>query len=109
MYLLEALIINSLFIIGLYEASEHQPLLAKISNWLEAHLAWWLYAPVLGCVYCMASIWGTIFFALNLYLKAKGTWQAVEILQFWYLPFYMGALSGLTYLLYDFLLYCRGK
>lgn len=95
-------VLNSLFIIGLYEASESGRVLSGIHDWMEQYLPMWLYKPVLGCVYCMASVWGSILFIgvyYPLYLQNY-------FLLLW-LPIHIGAVSGLNYLLYEMILFYR--
>ncbi len=96
------IIINSLFIIGLYEASESGRILSGVHDWMERHLPMWLYKPILGCVYCMASVWGCVlflFFYYPLYLQNY-------LLVYWLLV-HIGAVSGLNYLLYEMILFFR--
>lgn len=62
------MIIISLFCAGLYRAAEPGMLLSRFHAWAETNIKpKWMYSPVIGCVYCMASIWGTIvYFSLEL-------------------------------------------
>lgn len=94
---MELVIMNSLFIIGLYEATEPGNLLASIHDFMETRFPSWLYKPILGCVYCMASFWGSLF-----YLIYYTYHPFVEGFVFFYWFFYIGAVSGCTYVLYGF-------
>lgn len=94
--------INSLLIIGLYEATEQGRALSQLHDVLERRLPDFLYKPLLGCVYCMASVWGSIFFLFYFYPLYQ-----VEIYVLLYLPFHILAVSGLNYLLYDMVLFFR--
>ncbi|OJJ15284.1 hypothetical protein BKI52_38355 [marine bacterium AO1-C] len=90
--LLILLFINALCIVGIYEAAaQPKRLLYNVKAYLEAKLPYKIFAPILGCVYCMASVWGTLFFAMCLFLEIIPLkWGIV-----W--PFYIAALSGLIH------------
>ena len=71
------LIINSLFIVGLHHATTYEltrfgdvlktesRLLWPLRYYAEQYLTTWIYKPLIGCVACMASFWGTIFFVVQ--------------------------------------------
>ncbi|WP_299454994.1 hypothetical protein [uncultured Microscilla sp.] len=86
------LFINTLCIIGIYEAAaQPKRILYPIKTYLEAKLPYKVFAPILGCVYCMASVWGTLFLAMSIFLEILPLkWGIV-------LPFYIAALSGLIH------------
>lgn len=70
-YLINMVII-SLFCAGLKQATEPGMLLCRLNDWLwhfaGADPAWWYY-PILGCVYCFASLWGSaIYWLLELFV-----------------------------------------
>lgn len=94
--------INSLLIIGLYEATEQGRLLSRLHDVLEQRLPDYLYKPLLGCVYCMASVWGCVFFLFYFYPA-----YLAEMYLMLCLPFHVLAVSGLNYLLYDMVLFLR--
>lgn len=77
-YLINILII-SLFCAGLAKSTEQGMILEGLYKWLHFRLPEWLFLPILGCVYCMASVWGTVLYWL-LETKvwgfeiAPGTW-----------------------------------
>ena len=74
----ELFIFNSFFIIGIsyvfsYELDtgrEGSPtykihpigLLGKLGHFIEELIPEWLFTPLLGCVKCMPTIWGTLIF-----------------------------------------------
>lgn len=90
--LLILLFINALCIVGIYEAAaQPKRILYSVKTYLEAKLPYKIFAPILGCVYCMASVWGTLFFAICLFLEILPLKWAI----IW--PFYVAALSGLIY------------
>lgn len=81
--LIEILIL-ALFCNGLtYAASE-----GYLLHWFYKRMSkapTWVFNPVIGCIYCMASFWGiVIHFALN--------FSAIELKTFIYLPIVM--ISG---------------
>jgi hypothetical protein len=54
------IIIIALICNGLSIATNERMILYKVDIWLESKLPIWIYKPLLGCVNCMASIWGTV-------------------------------------------------
>lgn len=109
MSFLELIFMNALFIIGLYEATEPGRILANLHDFLEERLPDWIYKPMLGCVYCMASVWGTLLFVLATFIDFKRGFIQPEWYRFIYLPIYIVALSGLVYLLYGIFSSSREK
>jgi len=103
----DVLIINALFIIGLHESAKPSFILYKVSELTEKVLPSWLYAPLLGCVYCMASVWGIVFYAITFVKLAifPEKWLA------WlgWLPVYILALNGLVHLGYELLCFLRNR
>lgn len=55
--------IMACFCFGVYKASRPGMLLGKIASFSSDKLGW-LNKPLFGCIYCMASIWGTISYVL---------------------------------------------
>lgn len=73
-------------------ATEPNMILEKVNDWLSENLPMYLYKPLIGCVYCMASIHGAL-----LYL----TYFNIGLI---YLPLFMVcgiAVNALTYNLID--------
>ncbi len=58
------IIVISLFCYGIHIASEPGMLLSSIAEWFEKKLPVFWYKPLFGCVYCMASVWGTAGYVL---------------------------------------------
>lgn len=52
----------SLFIFGLWNAAQKGFILHRLDNYAEAYLPEFLYKPLIGCVLCMASIWGGSYY-----------------------------------------------
>jgi hypothetical protein len=99
---LALIFINSLFIIGLYEATESGRILAGIHDFLENYLPDLIYKPLLGCVYCMASVWGSALFLVYYY----PIYTQNYFLLGWLLV-HIGGVSGLNYFLYEMILFFR--
>jgi len=59
------IILIALICNGISIATNERMILYKVDIWLEAKLPIWIYKPLLGCVNCMASIWGT---AIHFYM-----------------------------------------
>lgn len=53
-----------MFCNGLRHLTEAGMLLHSLHNWCEVKLPEWVYMPVIGCIYCYASFWGTIIYWL---------------------------------------------
>lgn len=77
---------NMLFIIGLNRTTEEGMIFEKLGTYCDSVLGSFWNKPVVGCPPCMASLHGTYFFAI------------FSGLSLMYLPFYVLALSGLTYI-----------
>jgi hypothetical protein len=59
MKILIELLIIGFFCNGLSYATNEGMILFKPHQWLERKLPTWIFKPLIGCVNCMASIWGT--------------------------------------------------
>lgn len=105
--MIELLFINAFFIVGLYEASEAGGILEKPHDFLERNLPEIIYKPILGCVYCMASVWGSLFFLFNQFLDFNTGQNIFQWYKLLYLPFYIAALSGFIVLIYGMILYLK--
>lgn len=57
MNLLIEILILSIFCNGLYIAAEDHMILEKFRRFMEKRPKW-IYKPIIGCIYCMASFWG---------------------------------------------------
>lgn len=55
------LIINSLFIFGLKYSTQPSEILGNLGLYAST-LPNWISKPLLGCLMCMSSIWGLVFF-----------------------------------------------
>jgi hypothetical protein len=104
---LEVLVFNMLFIIGLHESTKPGFILDSVNIFLEKILPSWVYAPLLGCVYCMSSVWGIVFYSL-FFLKID-TFQDNWFKQVGWLPVYILALHGLVHLGYELLCFLRNR
>lgn len=75
---MEHALLLSLFIAlvtnGLYKASGEGMILHPFDRALYHFLPSWLYMPIIGCVPCMASVWGTLVFALHWLLYTSLSW-----------------------------------
>lgn len=90
-------LVNSLFIWGLYAASQYsfnheneivdKEILWKLKYYAEK-LPHNLGKPLILCPICMSSVWGTIFFLCYNYNY------------YYYLPIYIICLAGLQYIIY---------
>jgi hypothetical protein len=107
MLFIEVLIINMLFIIGLHESTKPSFILYKLNELLERGLPNWFYAPLLGCVYCMSSVWGIIFYCI--YFLKLNTFQENWLKFVGWLPVYILALHGLVHLGYELLCFLRNR
>lgn len=63
------LIILGLFCNGLSLAAEEGMILYKSKKWMEENMPVWIYKPVIGCVWCMASYWGIILHSILSYIQ----------------------------------------
>ena len=107
--IIQLLLLNCLFIIGLYEATEPGGILARPHDFLEKYLTSVIYKPLLGCVYCMASVWGTLFFVFFFSVQIQVAFQKNDWFMMIYWVVYIISLSGLNHLLYALLLFLRQK
>lgn len=90
------MLICSLFCGGLWSVTKYEEyqdnvyglVLAPLGKYANDHLPKWLYLPLLGCLNCMASIWGTIFYCYN----NIETFKLIELIIF---IFVVSALNGL--------------
>jgi hypothetical protein len=101
------LLINSLFIIGLHESTKPSFILYKPNEFLEKNLPSWMYAPLLGCVYCMSSVWGIVFYC-GCYLNLDSFEEKWMNFVGW-LPVYILALNGLVHIGYELLCFLRNR
>lgn len=81
----------SLFCHGLFVLFSPGFIFGGAGDLLEEKLPKWLFKPLIGCVTCMASVWGTLGYLL--------VEKEVTLL----IPFIV-ALAGLNYLLNQFTL-----
>lgn len=86
--ILAVLLLNSLFCVGLYNATQEGFILAPIR---KAKLPEWVARPLYDCIYCMASIW-SIPFALDYGLE----WTQ----WIFYIPI-LSAVNGITFGIFD--------
>ncbi|KOY86210.1 hypothetical protein AD998_08675 [bacterium 336/3] len=107
MIFLEVLMTNMLFIIGLHESTKPSFILYSMNEFLEKTLPSWLYAPLLGCVYCMSSVWGVIFYSI--YFLKLDNFQENWFRFVGFLPIYILALNGLVHLGYELLCFLRNR
>jgi len=56
------LMLISLECLAVRIASNEGMIFEKLDNWLNDNLKSWIYKPLWGCVYCMASIHGSLLF-----------------------------------------------
>lgn len=102
-YLIQILLI-SLFCNGLFKSADEGMILNPIkeSIWrfiVKNELKDWWYWPLIGCPYCMASIWGSIiYWVVNLYV-----WPASGIKLFAMWPIICVACVFTNGLLYELL------
>ena len=54
------LIVISMWICGVRIATGDGMILNGVDNYLSIKLPKWLYKPIIGCAYCMASVHGTL-------------------------------------------------
>jgi hypothetical protein len=102
-------ILNALFILGLYKATQEDGPLSFIREFMDkwgmrhhhyggmyndplsvpTEAKTWYY-PVLYCPVCMSSLWGTVGFSIALVIT--GAWSLA-----WLLPFHVLATYGAVY------------
>jgi hypothetical protein len=63
MLIFAELILLALWCLGLRIATGSGMILEHPHDWAETHLPSWLYKPVIGCIFCMASVHGIIIHA----------------------------------------------
>lgn len=63
--ILTELLIIGLWCTGIRIATETGKILDNVDDWAADNVNKWLYPPLIGCVYCMASIHGT---AIHFYM-----------------------------------------
>lgn len=55
--------IQAIFINGVHISFSKEMIFGTIKTWLESKInAKWILKPTIGCVRCMASVWGTLTF-----------------------------------------------
>ena len=57
------LIFTSLVINGIDLAADTDYIFHPVRVWADKHLPSWIYRPLIGCVVCMTSVYGTISWA----------------------------------------------
>lgn len=91
------LIITSLFCAGWYNVFKFEVdgdgniyglIGAKIGLYAEANLPWYVYKPLMGCLNCMASFWGLIFYCYNY-------WNSFNVIELIIFIFALSALNGI--------------
>lgn len=72
--LIEVFIISA-FCCGLHQAAQPGMILEKLME-LGSKLPTWIFYPLIGCPYCMASLWGSIvYWSLELSYNDHVIWQ----------------------------------
>jgi hypothetical protein len=61
---LQCLFVASFWIFGFHYAFKSGEILGGPGDYIRANLAKWIVKPTIGCVKCMASVHGTIFFLI---------------------------------------------
>lgn len=89
--------INTFLIIGIFEAGKKGKILYDLKEFCNKQMPTFISSPLICCVVCMASLYGTILFYL--YFGSLGIWLLV------YVPF----VSGLVGFCYELLLLIRIK
>lgn len=69
MIILTKIFIISMFCVGLKKMTEEDMILHGVERWLDKRIKSDLaYKPLIGCVYCYASLWGSlIYWILSIY------------------------------------------
>jgi hypothetical protein len=60
MTLLKLILVTSLFCNGLYEATGNKRIFERPRDWMELYLPKWVFSPIIGCIYCMSSVWSIV-------------------------------------------------
>jgi hypothetical protein len=92
--------LNLLWIAGVWNATASDQVLGPIADWMsgsesrgwERHVPEWLTKPMYDCPPCMASVHGSLW------------WALFQPFSFWLLPFYIVCLSGAAKILVILLL-----
>jgi len=59
--LFSCIVLTAFFVNGIYIATAPNMLLEPVKNWLKRHIGEQkIYKPLIGCVRCMPSVYGTI-------------------------------------------------
>lgn len=66
-YYLIVMFVTLAFIWGLNYACRSGEIFGDPADWMRAHAPKWINTPLFDCPYCMASVWGTIFFVVFLW------------------------------------------
>lgn len=66
-YYLMVMAVTLFFIWGLNYACKQGEIFGKPADWMRNNWPKWVVTPLFDCPYCMASIWGTLSFALFLW------------------------------------------
>lgn len=90
-------IITSLFCAGLWSVTKYEEdtkgnvyglILAPLGKYANDNLPDWVYKPLIGCINCMASFWGAVFYCYNYFNQ----FNIIELIIF---IFVVSALNGL--------------
>lgn len=76
----------SLIIFGIWNAGSPGMILQHVDSYLSASLPELIYKPLIGCVICMPSLWGSAYYFTFVNLD-------------WGVLLFVPALSGFNYLL----------
>lgn len=53
----------SLFCYGVYVSGQDNMIFSKLAKWSKDNMGV-IHKPLFGCIYCMASIWGTVSYSI---------------------------------------------
>lgn len=94
--MIELLLINSLYIIGIYSNSGYSDDKPQVFYWLNrVKVPWWLKKPMIECVSCMASIHSLYIYWPFVFHRGEFSLTSLVV----YLA-YVPALAGLNLILY---------
>jgi len=65
------MVLQSVFINGLKSTFGKEMIFEKVGIFLKSKLPIYLYKPLIGCVQCMSSVWGTITYWSFIFLFFK--------------------------------------
>jgi hypothetical protein len=90
-------ILCSLFCSGLWSVTKYETdgngniyglILAPLGKYAHEHLPQYIYKPLLGCINCMASFWGILFYCYK-YYKSGNVCECIIFI------FVVSALNGI--------------